>query len=100
MRGTTRGPAVDSLSGVTDHPSHRGVDPQAVPRHAVLRFWAVATALEVVLALALVLTGGDAVIADALAATGLSFDTDLVTAVRLVLLYPAAAWGVGRTPAS
>lgn len=65
-----------------------------MPRWAVTRFWAVATACEVVLAAALLLTGSDQVIEKALSVTGLEFNTDLVTAARLVIGYPAAALAV------
>lgn len=60
----------------------------------MLRFWIVATALEVVLAAALILSGGDAAVSRGLEAAGLEFNTDLVTAVRIVVVYPAAAIGV------
>lgn len=59
----------------------------------MLRFWLIATALEVVFGLALLLVG-DAELQRGLDATGLSFDTDAVTAVRLVLGYPAATVAV------
>lgn len=63
-------------------------------RRPVLRFWLVAVALEVLLAGLLLLTGADRSLARGLEATGLPFSTDLVTAVRLCLLYPAATLGV------
>ncbi len=63
-------------------------------RRPVLRFWVVATTAEVVLAVLLLLTGGDAAIESALAATGTEFNTDLVTALLLGVAYPAAALGI------
>lgn len=74
----------------TPHPRSR----RPAPRRPVLRFWLVATGLEVVLAGLLLLTGSDAAVERGLAATGLPFSTDLVTAVRLGVLYPAAALGI------
>jgi membrane protease YdiL (CAAX protease family) len=47
-----------------------------------------------VLAVALILSGSDQVIEQALAATGLEFNTDLITAARLVVGFPAAALAV------
>ncbi len=70
------------------------MDDDARTHRAVLRFWLIATALEVVLAAVLVLTGADAAVGEALTATGIAFNTDLLTAARLVILYPAAALGV------
>jgi membrane protease YdiL (CAAX protease family) len=60
----------------------------------VLRFWLVAVALEVVLGLALLLTGADAAIDRGLSKAGIDFGSDLVTAVRVLLVYPAAFLGV------
>lgn len=60
----------------------------------MLRFWLVATAVEVVLAAALLLTGSDAAIERGLEVVGLEFNTDLVSAARLVVGYPAATIGV------
>jgi hypothetical protein len=65
------------------------------PRRPVLRFWLIATSLEVLLAGVLIVVGGDAAIERGLQATGLQFNTDLISAARLVVLYPAAAVGVG-----
>lgn len=64
-----------------------------VPRRPLLRFWLVATGLEVLLA-ALLGSGADASVSRGLEAAGLEFNTDLVTAVRVLLVYPAAALGV------
>lgn len=87
------------MASVIPHPAPRPAGRRArpvegPPRHAVLRFWIVATALEVVLAVVLLLSGADAAVEAGIAATGLAFNTDLVTAVLLVVLYPAAALGV------
>jgi membrane protease YdiL (CAAX protease family) len=60
----------------------------------VTRFWLYATGCEVVLAALLLLTGSDLMIERALTATGLDFNTDLITAARLVASYPAAALAV------
>ena len=64
------------------------------PLRAVARFWLVATGLEVVLAVALLASGADVAVGRGLEAAGLPFSTDLVTAVRLCILYPAATLGV------
>ncbi len=64
------------------------------PLTLVVRFWLLATALELVLGLALLLSGADAAVGRGLDATGLPFSTDLVTAVRLCIVYPAATLGV------
>lgn len=73
----------------------RGVDllhTRKRPR-LTLRFWLIATALEVAFGLALLLVGDDA-LQRGLDETGLSFNTDAVTAARLVIGYPAAALAV------
>lgn len=54
-----------------------------------LRFWLIALGLEVIFGLALVFVG-DAALQRGLDATGLDFNTDAVTAVRLLIGYPAA----------
>lgn len=63
-------------------------------RRPVLVFWLIAVALEVVFAAAFLVSGADAAIERGLSAAGLEFGTDLVTATRVVLAYPAAALGV------
>lgn len=50
----------------------------------------VAVAIELVLVPIFLVTQADAALSDALAAAGLSFNTDLVTAVRLVVAEPSA----------
>lgn len=54
-----------------------------------------AVAIEVLLAVAFLLTGADAMIEQGLSGVGLEFNTDLVTAVTLVVGFPAAAFAVG-----
>jgi uncharacterized protein len=49
----------------------------------------VAIAIEVVLIPVFLFTGADAVLTDALDAAGLAFNTDLVTAVRIMVIAPA-----------
>ena len=73
-----------STSAVTDQ----------IPRRAVLRFWIVANVAEVLLAALLLVTGGDAAIERALAAADMQFNTDLVTALHLGIVYPAAILGI------
>lgn len=66
----------------------------APPTRPVLRFWAVAVLLEVVLAAALLVSGGDAAISAGLDRLGVEFNTDLVSAVRLVAGWPPATLAV------
>ncbi|MGW6488726.1 CPBP family glutamic-type intramembrane protease [Streptomyces sp. NPDC055056] len=61
----------------------------------VWRFWLVAVALELLLAVAFLLCGADAQIEKALSRAGLGFGTDLVTAARAVAAYWPAALAVG-----
>ena len=65
-----------------------------LPRRPVLTFWVVAVALEVLLGVAFLATGADAAIEEGLAQAGLDFSSDLLTAVRVVVVYPAALLGV------
>lgn len=58
-----------------------------------LRFWLIAVGLEVLFGLALLVLG-DAALQRGLDATGLEFNTDAVTAARLVIGYPAATVAV------
>lgn len=98
----TKSPPIDKQAAVAERFGADGGQSHAdavaadagVPRYAVLRFWAVATALEVVLAAALLCSGGDAAVSRGLDAAGLQFNTDLVTAVRVLSVYPAATVGV------
>lgn len=60
----------------------------------MLAFWLVAVGLEVLLGVGFVLTGGDVAIDRGLERAGLDFSSDLVTAARVVLVYPSAAVGV------
>lgn len=59
----------------------------------VLRFWLIAVGLEVIFGLALLVVG-DAALQRGLDAAGLEFNTDAVTAARLVVGYPAATLAV------
>ena len=65
-----------------------------LPRRPVLTFWLVAVALEVVLGVAFLLTGADGAIDKGLTKAGIDFSSDLLTAVRVVVVYPAALLGV------
>lgn len=65
-----------------------GVDRQ------VLGFWLIAVALEVLLGVAFLVSGAEDAIDTGLSKAGIDFGSDLVTAVRVVLVYPAALLGV------
>jgi len=65
-----------------------------LPRRPVLTFWLIAVALEVVLGVAFLLTSADAAIDKGLSKAGIDFSSDLLTAVRVVVVYPAAILGV------
>jgi hypothetical protein len=65
-----------------------------LPRRPVLTFWLIAVALEVVLGVAFLLTGADGAIDTGLSKAGIDFSSDLLTAVRVVGVYPAAIVGV------
>jgi membrane protease YdiL (CAAX protease family) len=65
-----------------------------LPRRPVLTFWLVAVALEVILGVAFLLTGADAAIDKGLSKAGIDFSSDLLTALRVVVVYPAAILGV------
>jgi CAAX protease family protein len=58
-----------------------------------LRFWFIAVGLEVFFGLALLVVG-DAALQRGLNATGLKFNTDAVTAARLIIGYPASTLAV------
>ncbi len=64
-------------------------------RHPVASLWAVAVALEIVLIPAFLLTGADEALDRGLQQAGIPFNTDLVTAARLVVAVPGTALGVG-----
>ncbi|MGY1665499.1 CPBP family intramembrane glutamic endopeptidase [Geodermatophilus sp. SYSU D00696] len=64
-------------------------------RHPVASLWTVAVLLEVALIAAFLLTGAQATADRALEESGIGFNTDLVTAVRLVVEAPYAAGAVG-----
>ena len=78
-------------AGPGARPSLDGVE---LPRRPVLLFWALAVTLEVLLGVAFLLTGADAAIETGLDRAGLEFGSDLVTAGRVVVAYPAALVGV------
>ncbi|WP_395696051.1 type II CAAX prenyl endopeptidase Rce1 family protein [Nocardioides sp.] len=78
-------------AGPGARPSLDGVE---LPRRPVLLFWALAVTLEVLLGVAFLLTGADAAIETGLDRAGLDFGSDLVTAARVVVAYPAALVGV------
>ena len=63
-------------------------------RRPVLVFWLIAVALEVLLGVAFLLSGAEGAIDDGLAKAGIDFGSDLVTAGRVVIVYPAALLGV------
>jgi membrane protease YdiL (CAAX protease family) len=65
-----------------------------LPRRPVLTFWSIAVALEVLLGVAFLLTGADSAIDTGLSKAGIDFSSDLITAVRVVVVYPAALVGV------
>lgn len=71
-----------------------GMDRVDLPRRPVLTFWLVAVALEVALGVAFLLTGADAAIEAGLSKAGIDFSSDLLTAARVVVVYPAALTGV------
>jgi membrane protease YdiL (CAAX protease family) len=63
-------------------------------RRPVLQFWLIAVALEVFLGVAFLLSGAESAIDTGLSKAGIDFGSDLLTAVRVVLVYPAALLGV------
>jgi len=65
-----------------------------LPRRPVLTFWLIAVALEVLLGLVFLLTGADAAIDKGLSKARIDFSSDLLTAVRVVVVYPASFVGV------
>lgn len=66
----------------------------ALPRRPVLTFWLIAVVLEVVLGVAFLVSGAESSIDEGLSKAGLDFGSDLLTAGRVVLVYPAALLGV------
>ena len=71
-----------------------GVEEVDLPRRPVLAFWLIAVALEVVLGVAFVVSGAESSIDAGLSKAGLDFGSDLLTALRVVVVYPAALLGV------
>src|SRR5690349_1438342 len=64
------------------------------PRRPVLTFWLVALALEVILGVAFLLTGADAATDKGLSKAGIDLSSDLLTAFRVLVVYPPAILGV------
>jgi len=65
-----------------------------LPRRPVLLFWLIAVALEVVLGVAFLLSGAESAIDRGLAKAGIDFGSDLLTATRVLVVYPAALLGI------
>ncbi len=61
----------------------------------MLYFWLLAVALEVVLGVAFIVSGAEDAIEEGLQRAGIEFGSDLLTAARVVIAYPAAILGVG-----
>lgn len=66
----------------------------AVRRRPVLWFWLVAVAIEIAIVPLFLLSGAQSGLDRALTSSGIDFNTDLVTAARLVLAEPQALLGV------
>ena len=66
-----------------------------LPRRPVLTFWLIAVALEVLLGVAFLVSGAESSIDAGLSKAGIDFGSDLITALRVVVVYPAAILGVG-----
>lgn len=65
-----------------------------MPRRPILVFWLIAVGIEFVLAAVFILTGADAAIETGLETAGLEFGTDFLTAIRVLVVYPAATFAV------
>lgn len=65
-----------------------------LPRRPVLAFWLIAVALEILLGVVFLVSGAESAIDDGLAKAGIDFGSDLVTAGRVLVAYPAALLGV------
>ncbi len=63
-------------------------------RRPVLTFWLIAVGLEVILGVAFLVSGADAAIEEGLSRAGIDFGSDLLTAGRVVVAYPAALLAV------
>ena len=83
--------AMEATSRPASAPAGREV---RLPRKPSLTFWLVAVALEVAFGVAFVLSGADSAIDEGLSRAGIDFSSDLLTAVRVVAVYPVAALGV------
>lgn len=66
----------------------------ALPRRPVLVFWLIAVALEVLLGVTFLLSGAESAIDAGLTEAGVDFGSDLLTAGRVLVVYPAALLGV------
>jgi len=66
----------------------------ALPRRPTLTFWLIAVALEVVLGVAFLLSGAESAIDTGLSKAGIDFGSDLLTAARVLVVYPAALLGI------
>ena len=71
-----------------------GLQEVLLPRRPVLTFWLIAVALEVLLGVAFLLSGAEPSIDAGLSKAGIDFGSDLLTAGRVVVVYPAAILGV------
>lgn len=65
-----------------------------LPPRPVLLFWLIAVGLEVVLGVAFLVSGAESAIDEGLSRAGIDFGSDLITAARVVIAYPAALLGV------
>jgi membrane protease YdiL (CAAX protease family) len=71
-----------------------GATEVVLPRRPVLTFWLIAVALEILLGVVFLVSGAESAIDDGLAKAGIDFGSDLLTAGRVVVAYPAALLGV------
>jgi hypothetical protein len=71
-----------------------GAPEVVLPRRPVLTFWLIAVALEILLGVVFLVSGAESAIDDGLAKAGIGFGSDLLTAGRVVVAYPAALLGV------
>ena len=84
---------VSASSPVNDPVRSAAVD-LPLPRRPVLTFWLIAVALEILLGVAFLLSGAESAIDRGLSRAGIDFGSDLLTAVRVIVVYPAALLGV------
>lgn len=81
---------IGTSAGATTGPPQEVI----LPRRPVLTFWLIAVALEVLLGVAFLLSGAESAIDDGLSKAGIDFGSDLLTAGRVLVVYPAALLGV------